>query len=200
MASQSRVLCLAHPHHHWASTPWPEPATSFYVLHYAQDLHYVVPGCLTKYFLFPLSISVPTGPCHDPQMGWQVTACYSVYFASFNRCRCTRCWNVFPRSPQFLIILLKWLCICHHFHINIICFNCIHRAVQIICCERLIEFSSVCCLQIVPCLFTVLGSCWVTEVVQDISDILGWGGMDTIAYSELIWAYSFRNAMGHLAD
>lgn len=151
----------------------------------------MVPGCLTTYFLFPLCSSVPTSPCHDPPTGWWVTACYSVYFASFNRCRCMRCWNVFPRSPQFLVILLKWLCICHNFHIKIICFNCTRRAVQIICCKQLIEFRSVCCLQIVPCLLAVLGSCWVIEVVRDISDVLGWQGRNAIAYGELIW-----NAMG----
>lgn len=66
--------------------------------------------------------------------------CLLFYFASFNRCRCTHCWNAFPRSPQLLIILLKWLCICHNFHIKIIC---THKVGQIMCCEQLIELSSV---------------------------------------------------------
>lgn len=82
----------------------------------------MVPGCLTMRFLLLLSISAPTGPCYDLQMGWWDTACYSVYFSSFNRCRCTHCWSGFPRSLQLLIILLKWLCICHNLHIKIICF------------------------------------------------------------------------------
>lgn len=81
----------------------------------------MVPSCLTMCF-FLLSISAPTGPCYDLQMGWWDTACYSVYFSSVNRCRCTHCWNGFPWSLQLLIILLKWLCICHNLHIKIICF------------------------------------------------------------------------------
>lgn len=127
---------------------------------------------LTLYFLFSLSTPVPSSSSHAPQTGWQVTACYSLYFAAFNGCRCTHCCTAFPRSPRFLIILLKWFCACHHFHIKTICFNCTHRDVQIICCEQLIEFSSV-CLQITPCLFEGVESCWVTGVIQDISGILG---------------------------
>lgn len=30
-----------------------------------------------------------------------------LYFAAFNGCRCTHCCTAFPRSPRFLIILLK---------------------------------------------------------------------------------------------
>lgn len=105
----------------------------------------------TVFSLFPVH-SVPTSSSHAPQMGWQVTACYSLYLAPFNGCRCTHCCTAFPRSPQLLIIPLKWFHTCHHFHIKMICFNCTHRDVQIICCEQLIGFRSV-CLQITACLF-----------------------------------------------
>lgn len=74
----------------------------------------------------------------------------------------THCCTAFPRSPQLLIIPLKWFQTCHHFHIKMICFNCTHRDVQIICCEQLIGFRSV-CLQITPCLlegFTELLNHW----------------------------------------
>ena len=148
----------------------------------------------TGFSLFPVHPS----SSHAPQMGWQVPACYSLYFAPFNGCRCTHCCTASPRSPQLLIILLKRFPTCHHFHINMICFNCTHRDVQIICCEQLIEFRAV-CSQIAPCLSEELESCWVTEVVQDISGISGRGAGALLFVTNGGWNAKGRFAGSSLA-
>lgn len=116
--------------------------------------------------VFSPSISVPTSPCHDLQTGWRDSPCYSVNLASFNRCRCTRCWNVFPRSPQFLIMLLKWLCICHHFHITFICFNCTQELFQLFVANSWLN-AALFVVYKLSRLFLGSGSCWVTEIIQD---------------------------------